>query len=131
LPLALTQATNNNAFAGFGVQRPNLVGNPVPNNPSTAMWFNTAAFQAAPQFTIGTSSRNPVRAPGVRNMDLALVKQTRLTESVNMEFRSEFFNFTNTPPLNAPAVVLGNAGFGSITSAGDPRVIQFAMKVTF
>jgi hypothetical protein len=64
-------------------------------------------------------------------MDLALVKQTRLTESVNMEFRSEFFNFTNTPPLNAPAVVLGNAGFGSITSAGDPRVIQFAMKVTF
>ena len=131
LPLALTQATNNNAFAGFGVQRPNLVGNPVLNNPSTAMWFNTAAFQTAPQFTIGTSSRNPVRAPGVRNMDLALVKQTRLTESVNMEFRSEFFNFTNTPPLNAPAVVLGNAGFGSITSAGDPRVIQFAMKVTF
>jgi hypothetical protein len=131
LPLALTQATNNNAFAGFGVQRPNLVGNPVLDNPSTAMWFNTAAFQTAPQFTIGTSSRNPVRAPGVRNMDLALVKQTRLTESVNMEFRSEFFNFTNTPPLNAPAVVLGNAGFGSITSAGDPRVIQFAMKVTF
>jgi hypothetical protein len=131
LPLALSQATNNNAFAGFGVQRPNLVGNPVLDNPSTAMWFNTAAFQAAPQFTIGTSSRNPVRAPGVRNMDLALVKQTRLTESVNMEFSSEFFNFTNTPPLNAPAVVLGNAGFGSITSAGDPRVIQFAMKVTF
>ena len=131
LPLAVTQATNYNAFAGFGTQRPNLAGNPVLDNPTTAMWFNTAAFQTAPQFTIGTSSRNPVRAPGVRNMDLALIKQTRLTESVNMEFRSEFFNFTNTPPLNAPAVVLGNAGFGSITSAGDPRVVQFAMKVTF
>jgi hypothetical protein len=131
LPLAVTQATNNNAFAGFGVQRPNLVGNPVLDNPGTAMWFNTAAFQAAPQFTLGTSSRNPVRGPGYRNMDLAFIKLTKLAERVNMEFRAEFFNFTNTPPLNAPAVVLGNAGFGSITSAGDPRVMQFAMKVTF
>jgi hypothetical protein len=131
LPLAVSQATNNNAFAGFGVQRPNRVGNPVLDNPSTAMWFNTAAFQTAPQFTLGTSSRNPVRGPGYRNMDLALIKNTKLQERVNMEFRAEFFNFTNTPPLNAPAVVLGNAGFGSITSAGDPRVIQFAMKLTF
>jgi hypothetical protein len=131
LPLPLTQATNNNAFAGFGVQRPNRVGNPVLDNPSTVMWFNTAAFQAAPQFAIGTSSRNPVRGPGVRNMDLALIKQTKLQERVNLEFRAEFFNFTNTPPLNAPAVVLGNAGFGSITSAGDPRVMQFAMKLVF
>ncbi len=131
LPLAVSQATNNNAFAGFSVQRPNLVANPKLDNPTTAMWFNTAAFQTAPQFTLGTASRNPVRAPGVRNMDLALVKQTNLREAVNMEFRAEVFNFTNTPPLGSPAVVLGNAGFGSITSAGDPRVIQFAMKVTF
>lgn len=131
LPLAVSQATNNNAFAGFSVQRPNRVGNPVLDHPTTAMWFDTAAFQAAPQFTLGTASRNPVRAPGVRNLDLALVKQTRLTESVKVDFRAEFFNFTNTPPLGAPAVVFGNAGFGSITSAGDPRVIQFGMKVAF
>jgi hypothetical protein len=131
IPLAVTQATNFNAFAGFGIQRPDRVGNPVLDNPSTAMWFDTAAFQTAPQFTIGTSTRNPVRGPGVRNMDLALVRQTKLQENVNMEFRAEFFNFTNTPLLSAPAVVLGNAGFGSITSAGDPRVIQCAMKLTF
>jgi hypothetical protein len=131
LPLAVTQATNYNSFAGFSVQRPNLVGNPVLDNPSTSMWFNTAAFQAAPQFTIGTASRNPVRAPGVRDMDLALIKLTKLTEGTNLEFRAEFFNFTNTPPLGAPAVVLGNAGFGTITSAGDPRVVQLAMKFTF
>jgi hypothetical protein len=64
-------------------------------------------------------------------MDLALIKMTRVAETVNAEFRAEFFNFTNTPPLGSPAVVLGNAGFGTITSAGDPRVIQFAMKVNF
>ena len=64
-------------------------------------------------------------------MDLSLIKMTGLQERVNMEFRAEFFNFTNTPPLGAPAVVLGNAGFGTIISAGDPRVIQFGMKLTF
>jgi hypothetical protein len=131
LPLAVTQATNNNAFAGFSVQRPNRVGDPVPDNPSPAMWFNTAAFQAAPQFTLGNSSRNPVRGPGYRNMDLALIKQTRLRETANLEFRAEFFNLTNTPPLGSPAIVLGNAGFGSITSAGDPRVVQLALKLNF
>lgn len=131
LPLAVTQATNNNAFAGFTVQRPNRIANPVLDHPTTAMWFNTAAFRAAPQFTLGNSSRNPVRGPGFRNLDLALIKQTKLQETVNMEFRAEFFNFTNTPPLGSPAVVLGNAGFGSITSAGDPRVIQFAAKLSF
>ena len=131
LPLAVTQATNYNAFAGFGIQRPNRVANPVLAHPTTAMWFNTAAFQTAPQFTIGSSSRNPVRGPGYQDMDLALIKDTKLRESVNMQFRAEFFNFTNTPPLGSPAVVLGNAGFGSITSAGDPRVVQLAMKVSF
>jgi len=36
-----------------------------------------------------------------------------------------------TPPLGAPATVVGAAGFGSITSAGDPRVLQFGLKVNF
>ena len=47
---------------------------------------------------------------------------------MNLEFRAEVFNLTNTPPLGAPNIVLGS---GSITSAGDPRVIQFAMKLDF
>src|SRR5206468_7786931 len=62
-PVAVTQATNFNAFAGFGVQRPNIVGDPTlpADQRIPAHWFNTAAFAAAPQFTIGSASRNPVR----------------------------------------------------------------------
>src|SRR5262249_43447584 len=73
VPIAITQATNFNAFAGFGVQRPNLVGNPAlpADQRSVARWFNTAAFAAAPQFTIGSASRNPVRGPSYRDVDLA------------------------------------------------------------
>jgi hypothetical protein len=133
LPLAVTQATNFNAFAGFGTQRPNRVANPeLPGSQrTTAQWFNTAAFAVAPQFTLGSSSRNPVRGPGYRNADLAFIKRTYFTEMLNLEFRAEVFNLTNTPPMGNMNVVLGSAGFGSITPAGDPRVVQFGLKFNF
>lgn len=133
IPLAISQATNFNSFAGFGVQRPNLVGNPELDNSqqSTTQYFNVKAFAMATQFNLGTASRNPVRGPNYRNFDLALVKRTDVNERINLEFRTEVFNFTNTPPLGAPNVVLGTAGFGSITSANDPRVIQFGLKLNF
>ena len=57
---------------------------------------------------IGTSSRNPVRGPGLQNADLMIGKTFRITERYNVEFRAEAFNVTNTPPLNDP-----NGSFGS------------------
>jgi hypothetical protein len=133
IPLAVTQATNFNAFAGFGTQRPNLVAEPnLPaSERTTARFFDTSAFTIAPQFTIGNSSRNPVRGPQYRTADVALIKRTYFGEYLNLEFRAEVFNLTNTPPLGAPNVVAGAAGFGSITSAGDPRVLQFGVKIDF
>jgi hypothetical protein len=133
LPLALTQITNFNTFAGFGTQRPNRISDPeLPaSERSTSRWFDTAAFSTAPRFTIGNSSRNPVRGPAYRNADIALIKKTNIGERANVEFRTEVFNFTNTPPLGAPNVVLGNSAFGTITSASDPRVIQFGLKLNF
>ncbi|MGE0885085.1 MAG: TonB-dependent receptor [Blastocatellales bacterium] len=132
-PLAVTQATNFNAFAGFGTQRPNLIGQPdLPEfERTTARYFNTSAFAMAPQFVLGSSSRNPVRGPAYRNFDLAIIKRTPLRETVNLEFRGEIFNLTNTPPLASPNAVLGNPAFGSITSSGDPRVVQLALKLNF
>jgi len=133
VPLALTQITNFNAFAGFGTQRPNRISDPeLPaSQRSVSKWFDTEAFVVAPQFTLGNSSRNPVRGPAFRNLDVALIKHTKITETVDVEFRTEVFNFTNTPPLGAPNVVKGNSAFGTITTAGDPRVIQFGLKVNF
>ncbi len=133
IPIAVTQATNFNAFAGFGTQRPNLVGDPnLPaSQQTTAQFFNTAAFAVAPQFTLGSSPRNPVRGPNYRNADLALIKRVPFGEARNLELRLEVFNFTNTPPLGAPNAVLASPGFGSITSAGDPRVIQLGVKFNF
>jgi hypothetical protein len=133
MPIAITQATNFNAFAGFGVQRPTLVGDPtLPADQRTAsQWFNTAAFQTTPQFTIGTASRNPVRGPSYRDVDLALIRRVPVGARQAIEARVEIFNLLNTVNLGAPAAVLGAGNFGSITSALDPRVVQLAVKFVF
>jgi hypothetical protein len=133
VPVAVTQSTNNNAFAGFGTQRPNVTGDPeLPSDERTVgRWFNTAAFSAAPAFTLGNASRNPLRGPGYRNLDLALARRIAVRRGRSIELRAEAFNVTNTPPLGAPNGSFGTAGFGTITSAGDPRVVQLAAKLLF
>ena len=75
-------------FAGFGTQRPNRVGDPtLPSSErSAARWFNTDAFQVAPQFTRGNGSRNPVRAPGYANVDLAFIKRTPIGRTALVMF---------------------------------------------
>ncbi len=130
--VAVTQATNNNSSLGYAVQRPNRVSNPNDYSDRTvAKYFNTAAFAAVPQFVIGNSSRNPVRGPGLQNADLMLGKTFRLKERMKLEVRAEVFNVSNTPPLNDPNGSFGNAAFGSITSAGNPRVFEFVGKLHF
>jgi hypothetical protein len=133
MPIAVTQTTNNNAFAGFGIQRPNLSGDPTlpASDRSVRRWFDTTAFSTAPQFTLGTSSRNPVRGPAWRNLDVALIRRVPVAATRAIEVRAEAFNVTNTPPLGAPNGVFGSAAFGTITSAGDPRVLQLALKFVF
>ena len=69
--------------------------------------------------------------PGYRNLDLALMRRVALSGSKALELRAEVFNATNTPPLGAPNTTVGSAAFGTITSAGDPRVVQLAMKFIF
>jgi len=132
-PLAVTQQTNLNAFAGFGIQRPNRTADPELSSDqrSTARWFNTAAFTQAPQFSLGNASRNPVVGPSYRALDVMLGKTFPIKEQVQAEFRAEAFNVTNTPSLMAPNTSFGNAAFGTITRALDPRVFEFVMKVHF
>ena len=133
MPVTVTQATNSNSFAGFALQRPNIVGKTSLDADlrTPAKYFNTSAFAIAPQFTIGNASRNPVRGPAYRDLDLALVKHTRFTEKFDAEFRAELFNVTNTPAFSQPNGSFGAAAFGSITSTTtEQRVAQFALRLS-
>lgn len=130
--VAVTQAVNSNSSLGFAVQRPDRVSNPNQlGTHSVAQYFNTAAFTAAPQFAIGNSSRNPVRGPGLQNADLMIGKTFVISERMNLEVRAEAFNGSNTPQFNDPNGSFGSAAFGSITSAGNPRVFEFAAKIHY
>ncbi len=128
----VTQATNTLSAFGYAVQRPNRIADPNDfATRSAGQWFNKAAFVAAGQFSIGNSSRNPVRGPGLQDADLMISKMFRVSERVGLEMRAEVFNISNTPPLNDPNGSFGSAAFGTITSAGNPRDFEFAAKVRF
>jgi hypothetical protein len=133
VPIAVSQATNNNLFAGFGVQRPNINGDPeLPGDErSTGRWFDTSVFSTAPQFTLGSASRNPVRGPSYKNLDLSLSRRVPMNAGTALEVRAEVFNVTNTPPFGAPNGSFGSPAFGTIMTAADPRVVQLAVKLIF
>jgi hypothetical protein len=133
MPVTVTQATNNNSFAGFALQRPFVQGKTaLPAGERTpARFFNTAAFTTAGRFVLGNASRNPVRGPAYRDLDLALVKHFSLPEKAQVEFRAELFDVTNTPEFSQPNGSFGSPAFGSITSTTtDPRVAQFALRIS-
>jgi hypothetical protein len=83
----------------------------------------------------GNSGVGIVFGPDQRNFDLVIIKRTALKalrESANIEFRTEFFNAFNTPQFSAPGTNVSAATFGVISStAVNPRVIQFALKLNF
>jgi hypothetical protein len=120
------------SILGFGANdRPNVVGNAELSNPTTDQWFNTAAFAFPAPGTFGNAGRNILEGPGFQNVNMSLLKNTRLTERVNLQFRAEAFNLFNHPNFNLPDNFVGSPTFGRITSARDPRHIQFGLKLLF
>ena len=113
------------------IDRPNIVGKWKVAHPSASEWFNQDAFEAADLYTFGNAPRNLVQGPGLKNLDLALYKTFRLSERLTSQLRAESFNFTNTPALGNPDTILGDAAFGTITTAGEPRHIQLGLKFLF
>jgi hypothetical protein len=89
----------------------------------------------APPTDYGNSSVGAARGPGNDNWDASIVKSTRvggLRPTAVLDFRTEFFNVWNHPEYNNPASGVNAATYSQITSsAGNPRLIQFALKYTY
>jgi hypothetical protein len=136
LPILVSGANN------FLASRPNSTGASAKiDDPSAAKWFNTDAFVNPAIYTYGNVGRvlPDVRGPGTFNWDLSFIKNTRVRERINLQFRAEMFNFMNNVNLGIPNqfFVAGPNGrnqsgtFGTITSARDPRNIQLGLKLLF
>jgi hypothetical protein len=123
----------------LNVDRANVTGDPYGGNacasvPDTACknWLNPASFSLPATGTFGDATKGEFRGPGFFNFDAGIYKNIPIHNQVQMQFRSEFFNaFNNTEFTNPHTTVTGNA-FGAIrATANGPRVIQFALKLSF
>ena len=128
-------------------ERANPTGQPLlPSGfvQSAQAWYNPAAFTTPPRYTFGALGRNTLRGPKAITWDFALLKNFRLTEALQLQFRSEFFNIFNNVNFAPPgggasggfATLGGFSGtqvngsnFMHIFSAAASREIQFSLKL--
>jgi hypothetical protein len=133
-PLTLTSG-HDNSLTGIGNDTPDIVGSWKENKGSRAdriaHWFNPAAFTQNATGTFGMLRPNTLRNPGYINFDINLQKNFAITERIGFELRSSFYNAFNHANLNGPGNSLTSGNFGQITSAGNPRVIEFGSRLSF
>ena len=123
--------TGNSNNAGY-YERLNVTGDPNLANPTTAQWFNTKAFAVPASFTYGNQGRDAMRSDWFRNLDLSLFRDFPIRERMQLQFRAEAFNTTNTPVWGTPVANFSNANFGRVLGvANSPRQLQFALKLRF
>jgi Carboxypeptidase regulatory-like domain/TonB dependent receptor len=122
-----------------GNDRPDTIKDPRLAHKTNAEFFDVTAFAPQPLGTIGNTQRNSLFGPHFRDVDLSVFKNFPVTERVNLQFRVESFNISNTPNFfignnNTGNQQFGNAAFGSITQTDpgyNPRQYQFALKAQF
>ena len=134
-PFSVTSGRDNSGNA-VNQDRPNVVGDwriggDRSKNDRILKAFNTAAFAQNLAGTFGNAGRNILRGDFRNSVDLGVIKDFRVTERHRLQFRGEFFNLANHANLGNPAGGLSSPSFGRITTAGNPRVIQFALKYAF
>ena len=97
----------------------------------TTAYFNRDAL-ASPGGGFGNLGRNPLRGPRQVRFDVALSKETRLTERVNLELRFEAFNLLNSVNFALPSGDMADSEFGQITNTvGGPRSLQLGGRIRF
>ena len=154
-PLAVSMGTSPSVnFTGGGeTARPIMVGNPnLPSDQRTFdRYFNVAAFAEPTPLTPGQTSYSPtwlnygnmprlaIRGPGTNNWNTSLFKNVRVRERFSFQLRAESYNTFNHTQFSSvntgitfnAAKVNTNAASGQISAARNPRVMQFALRVTF
>ncbi len=137
-PLTVTAGTDANGDGSSNNDRGSLVYGVSPfldpnrpRNETVAAWFNTAAFVRPSQGTVGNASRGILDGPGMKNVDLGIFRDFRITESKKLTFRAEGKNALNIVNLGNPGLSVGGSTFGVIRSARDMRVVQLGLRLQF
>ena len=126
LAIAPGMSTSTNGLAA----RPDCSGS-VGGQKSVAEWFNSAAFTAPAFGFFGNCGTGIIRGPGENTWNVALFKDFPIKERAKLQFRSEFFNVWNHPNFSQVSNNLGAGNFGAVTTALEPRIIEFALRFQF
>ncbi len=139
MPLALHPEFNNTGgvLSTLNVNVVPGVDAHVPN-PDPSQWYNPAAFDQPPDFTMGNGPRTMpnLLGPGVNSMDLSLSKRQPVGSDCALEFSATAFNFLNHANWNHPDPNIGpasapNIDAGRIIGSHGGRVIQLGLKFSF
>ena len=127
----------DNSQTGINRDRVKLTGvsaEPLAGSDKT-VWFNPAAFTFNDVGTFGNIGAGAFYGPHLYSFDMGFFKNTTINERINVQFRAEMFNIFNQVNFDNPSANLSGGGFGRINrthpNAGDPRIIQFGLKVVF
>jgi hypothetical protein len=155
LPVTIVETDDRSllgtAFGGpitLPVDTPNLIGAVQTMDPrkTGGQFFSTSSFGPDVLGQAGNANRRFFHGPGVNNWDFALLKNTHLTERMNLQFRAELFNIFNhaqfVPPSGLVSFTCSNASdtstctqnagsFGQVTQAQPPRIGQLSLKLNF
>jgi hypothetical protein len=121
----------DNALTGMGGQRAVQVLDDPYGDGGPANYLNRAAFASPAAGTYSTLAPFSIVNPSRLQNDLAVTRTFKVGPAQNLQFRWEIFNVINHVNYNAPVTALNSASFGQIQSAGDPRIMQFALKIDF
>lgn len=138
------RAGGDNSGQDQAVLRADCLAKPIYDYSQRTFITNiSAAFADPVGGVIGTCGRNTLRGPGFRQMDMNLLKTTRINEWMKLQFRWEVFNVLNHPNFN-PSPGSANIDSGSFATTettpdglnpgvaqGSPRVMQFGLKLLF
>lgn len=141
ISFSTTRAVDITGSASQGA-RVVVTGNPVLPKSERTFYrnFRTEVFRLPQVGTIGNAAKNLIRGPGVNNWDIAVFKNFPLYERAKLQFRWELYNAFNHTQFSAldtaarfdPATgEQVNTRFGQFTAAHDPRVMQFALRLSF
>jgi hypothetical protein len=132
----------DNALTATGDQTPNQVlPSPYAANKSINGWLNPAAFVQPATGTYGNMGRQNILGPGNIGVDMGVTRTFQIRERQSLQFRAEVFNLPNhVNPLTTPTpgntsvgmdLNISDNAFGRILTAGDPRIMQMALKFVF
>lgn len=105
----------------------------IPSARTRLKWFETGAFALVPAGVTrpGNSPRGVITGPGYQKWDVTLSKTFKFTEDWNLQFRAEAYNVFNHTNFSGLNTSFGSTTFGQVTSTRDPRLIQFALKLSY